>query len=95
MLMIEPIVKTERLMSKFQKRTAVNSRSGSSSNRATACAGRLPLLRSRRAARRSENNAASLAEKKAEQSKSSNIARRPGRSMAYYSVVLPVVSSNS
>ncbi len=67
--MIEPIVKNERLMIRFQNSTAVSSRSGSSSSRAMICCASEPFDNSRRWALRSENRAASLAEKKAEQNK--------------------------
>ncbi len=67
-LMIEPIVKNDRFMSRFQKSTAVSSRSGSSSRWAIVCCALEPWENSLRWALQSENMAASLAEKKAEQS---------------------------
>src|SRR5438105_8023544 len=54
------------LVTRFQNKTAVRSRSGSSNSRAAICCARLPTARSRRSCGVKKNSAASLAEKKAE-----------------------------
>ena len=75
------------LIKRFQNKTAVSNRSGSLNKEAAARCDRFPVRSPCRSRGRKENNAASLAEKKAEQPIRAAIARRLGHTLLTTSTI--------